>query len=157
MLVSDFSKGVNSFLYNFGITFLVTFLLLENTLIIVFSVHLFTVVSQRPTSAVVKLLKPNIAYKDVTERRIDFVHTKFTYFYGGSSRIGWQIFLLAGYPWFQESDWTVSSMFHVLLLRCSFSDYIFFISCWPAYFIRPEPENELLVFSTDSITSSFPL
>ena len=34
--------------------------------------------------AVVKLFKPKIAYKDVTERRTDFVHTKFTYFFVGS-------------------------------------------------------------------------
>ena len=35
-----------------------------------------------------KSLKPNIAHKDISERRIDFVHTKFTYFCGGSSRTG---------------------------------------------------------------------
>ena len=37
---------------------------------------------------VVKILKPKLAYKDISGRRTDFVRTKFTYFCGGSSRTG---------------------------------------------------------------------
>ena len=37
---------------------------------------------------IVKSLEPKIAYKVISERRIDFVRTEFTYFCGGLSRTG---------------------------------------------------------------------